>query len=102
MGRSWRSWSCMRSSHAHLSPRCAGDAPWPCRRRPREGTVAFLNGFVRFWYDFIVGDDWTIAAAVVVALIATNLLVRAHVTSWWLLPLAVIVFLGASLWRVAR
>jgi hypothetical protein len=64
--------------------------------------VAFLSGFGRFWYDFIVGDDWTIAAAVVVGLVITNLLVRGHVTSWWLLPLLVIVFLGASLWRVAR
>jgi hypothetical protein len=64
--------------------------------------VSFIVGFGRFWYDFIVGDDWTIAAAVVVALIVTNLLVRAGATAWWLLPLAVIVFLGASLWRVAR
>ena len=64
--------------------------------------MSFLIGFGRFWYDFIVGDDWTIAVAVVVALLATNLLVRAHVTSWWLLPLVVIVFLSASLWRVAR
>jgi hypothetical protein len=64
--------------------------------------VRFLVGFGRFWYDFIVGDDWTIAAAIVVALIVTNLLVRAHVTAWWLLPVIVIVFLAVSLWRVAR
>jgi hypothetical protein len=64
--------------------------------------MRFLIGFGRFWYDFIVGDDWTIAAAVVVALALTNLLVRAHVASWWLLPLTVIIFLSASVWRVAR
>ena len=64
--------------------------------------MRFLVGFGRFWYDFIVGDDWTIAAAIVVALIVTNLLVRAHVTAWWLLPVIVIVFLAVSLWRVAR
>lgn len=64
--------------------------------------MSFLAGLGRFWYDFIVGDDWTIAAAVVVALIVTNLLVRTHVAAWWLLPLAVIVFLGISLRRVAR
>lgn len=63
--------------------------------------MTVVSGFARFWYDFIVGDDWTIAAAVVVALLAVNLLVRAHVTVWWLLPLVVIVFLSASLWRVA-
>ena len=64
--------------------------------------MSFLIGFGKFWYDFIIGDDWTIAAAVVVALVLTNLLVRAHVTSWWLLPAVVIVFLGASLWRGTR
>ena len=48
--------------------------------------MSFIVGFGRFWYDFIIGDDWTIAAAVVVALLVTNLLVRAHVTAWWLVP----------------
>ena len=27
-----------------------------------------LAAFGRFWYDFVVGDDWTIAAGVVAAL----------------------------------
>jgi hypothetical protein len=65
-------------------------------------TVRFLVGFGRFWYEFIVGDDWTIAAAIVAALIVTSVLVRAHVASWWLLPVVVIVFLAASLWRAVR
>lgn len=30
--------------------------------------MRFVRGFFGFWYDFIVGDDWKIAAAVVVAL----------------------------------
>jgi hypothetical protein len=64
--------------------------------------MTFLKNFGLFWYDFIVGDDWTIAAAVVAALIVTGLLAHQHAAAWWLLPLAVIVFLGASLWRVAR
>nr|WP_055502108.1 hypothetical protein [Nonomuraea pusilla] len=33
--------------------------------------MRFLKGFGRFWYDFIVGDDWKIAAAVVAALALT-------------------------------
>ena len=61
-----------------------------------------LKGFFLFWYDFIIGDDWRIAAAVVAALIAVGLLSHAHTTSWWLLPLVVIAFLGLSLWQVAR
>ena len=31
--------------------------------------LAFLRGTGRFWYDFIIGDDWKIAAAVVVVLL---------------------------------
>jgi hypothetical protein len=27
-----------------------------------------LRGFGRFWFDFVVGDDWRIAAGVVAAL----------------------------------
>ena len=27
-------------------------------------------GFLRFWYDFVVGDDWRIALGVVVVLTA--------------------------------
>ena len=64
--------------------------------------MKILAGFVHFWYDFIVGDDWTIAAAIVVALVVVGVLARASVTSWWLLPLVVVAFLAASLWRVAR
>jgi hypothetical protein len=30
--------------------------------------MKFVRGFGQFWYDFIVGDDWKIAAAVVVSL----------------------------------
>jgi hypothetical protein len=37
--------------------------------------VRFARGFVRFWWDFIVGDDWRIAAGVVVVLAAGALLV---------------------------
>jgi hypothetical protein len=35
-----------------------------------------LKGFARFWYDFVVGDDWKIAAAVAVVLLLGAVLVR--------------------------
>ncbi|GAA0994557.1 hypothetical protein GCM10009555_087280 [Acrocarpospora macrocephala] len=33
--------------------------------------MRFLKAFGRFWYDFIIGDDWKIAAAVLTALALT-------------------------------
>jgi hypothetical protein len=62
----------------------------------------FLVNFARFWYDFVVGDDWTVAVGVVIALGVTALLERADVPAWWLLPVAVAGLLAASVWRVAR
>jgi hypothetical protein len=35
----------------------------------------FVTGFARFWWDFIVGDDWRIAAGVVAVLGGGALLV---------------------------
>jgi hypothetical protein len=37
--------------------------------------VRWVKGFGQFWWDFIVGDDWRIAAGVVVVLAGGALLV---------------------------
>jgi len=58
--------------------------------------------FVRFWYHFIIGDDWTVAAAVFAGLVLTALLNSAHITAWWLVPLIVIAMLGLSLRRAGK
>jgi hypothetical protein len=39
--------------------------------------VRFANAFLRFWWDFLIGDDWRIAAGVVAVLGAGALLVAA-------------------------
>jgi uncharacterized membrane protein HdeD (DUF308 family) len=39
--------------------------------------MRFVAGFARFWWDFIVGDDWRIAAGVVLVLAGGALLVSA-------------------------
>jgi len=41
--------------------------------------VSLLRGFARFWYDFVIGDDWKIAAAVAAVLLAGAVLVAAAV-----------------------
>jgi hypothetical protein len=59
-----------------------------------------LKSFGAFWYDFIVGDDWHVAALVVLGLAATALLAHvAKVNAWWLLPLVVFAALAWSLHR---
>jgi hypothetical protein len=37
--------------------------------------MRFIRGFGRFWWDFIVGDDWRIAAGVTAVLALGALLV---------------------------
>ena len=39
--------------------------------------MRFVVGFGRFWWDFIVGEDWRIAAGVAVVLAVGALLVAA-------------------------
>jgi len=64
--------------------------------------VSHLRAFGRFWWNFVVGDDWRIAAGIVVAVGITWALSHNGVNAWWLLPLAVAVLLAASLWRATR
>ena len=59
----------------------------------------WARAFVLFWVDYIVGDDWTVAAVIGLALLATWGLVRADVPAWWLLPLAVLAATAAGLYR---
>ena len=39
--------------------------------------MRFARGFLRFWWDFVIGDDWRIAAGVV-AVLATGAVLVAH------------------------
>jgi hypothetical protein len=64
--------------------------------------VAFVAGFVRFWYDFIIGDDWSMAAAVAIGLAVSAVLTRRGLSAWWVIPPVVIVALYLSLWRASR
>jgi hypothetical protein len=58
-----------------------------------------LRQFGRFWYDFIVGDDWRVAAGVVAAVGLTAVLAHNGVTAWWILPLATAAVLALAVRR---
>jgi apolipoprotein N-acyltransferase len=61
-----------------------------------------LRRFGTFWWDFVIGDDWRVAAGVALALGATAALAAADEPAWWLLPVAVAGLLYLSLQREAR
>ena len=64
--------------------------------------LSWIVGIGRFLYDFIVGDDWTMAAAVFVGLVLSAVLNVNHLAAWWLIPLTVVLMLGVSLRRASR
>ena len=61
-----------------------------------------VTQFFKFLWDFVIGDDWRIALAVTVTLVASLVLANNGVTIWWLLPVVVAVMLSVSVWGVAR
>jgi hypothetical protein len=64
--------------------------------------VRYVGAFFRFCYDFIVGDDWTVAVSVVAALGIAAFLAQRHAAAWLWLPPAAAASLAASAWRAAR
>lgn len=61
-----------------------------------------IAAFLRFCYDFVVGDDWRTAAAVVAALAVTGLVALTAVPAWWVLPATVLALLPLSLRTATR
>jgi hypothetical protein len=65
--------------------------------------MKWIKGFGLFWYDFIIGDDWHVAALVTAGLAVTAIVVHAaKVDSWWLLPVVAFAALAWSLHRATR
>ena len=58
-----------------------------------------MKRFLRFWIDFVVGDDWRVAAGIAVALAATYGLAHDRIAAWWLMPVATAGVLLAAVWR---
>ena len=60
--------------------------------------MRLASNFFRFWYHFIVGDDYRIALGVVIGLSGIAALVhKAHLQPWWLLPVVIVGMLSLSL-----
>ncbi len=65
--------------------------------------MRWLVAFGRFWWDFVVGDDWLVALLVAIAIGGTAAVAHeTHVTAWWLMPVAALVVLWLSLRRAIR
>jgi phage shock protein PspC (stress-responsive transcriptional regulator) len=64
--------------------------------------VRRTRAFFAFLYDFVIGDDWRVAAGVVAGLAVTYAISRTPVAAWWILPALLIVLLPASLWLATR
>ena len=61
-----------------------------------------LKAVARFWYDFVVGDDWRVAVAVIAALALTCAVSTTSAPAWPILPAVVAMVLPLTVWRVAR
>jgi hypothetical protein len=60
-----------------------------------------VEGLLRFLWDFVVGDDWRIAAGAAAGIGITAAVAETSVSAWWVLPVVVAALLGLSLWRAA-
>ncbi len=60
--------------------------------------VRIIGGFLFFWYDLIIGDDWRVAATVILGLFATHQLGS---QSWFLMPLVVAAILTFTLFEAS-
>ena len=61
-----------------------------------------LRAFGRFWYDFVIGDDWRMALGVVLALALTWAVSTTTVRAWWIVPTAIAILLPLSVRHAVR
>ena len=75
----------------------------PAPRAPEgDDGVKYIRQFLKFWYDFIVGDDWRLAIGVVVIVGIVVVLAQNGFNWWWLLPVAVACLLTMSVLQELR
>jgi hypothetical protein len=64
-----------------------------------RSVISFVIGVLQFFYRFIFGDDWRVAAAVLLGLVLTGLLIAEQIQAWWLVPMVAIAMTWVSLQR---
>lgn len=69
--------------------------------RQKSKLITGVIAFGAFWVDFIVGDDWRIAAGIVTSFILTATITYSSLT-WAIVPFFVALFLSYSLFRASR
>lgn len=70
--------------------------------RPASTVGSRLRSFGAFWYDFIIGDDWQIAAGITLGLLLTFLASQATPLAWIVMPAAVAFLLPYGIRRAMR
>ena len=99
----------LKVAHRKPQPVTAGigtAAPAPASEKSEVGAreskiIAGVIAFAEFWVDFIVGDDWVIAAGIVASFIITASAAMA-VLVWGTVPLFTASFLTYSLARAIK
>ncbi|MBV8066295.1 MAG: hypothetical protein JOY73_12285 [Actinobacteria bacterium] len=61
--------------------------------------MKYVVAFGKFWWNFVVGDDWVAAVMIIAAIGITALVAAGGIASWWVMPLAVLLVLVVSLRR---
>jgi hypothetical protein len=63
--------------------------------------MTHLRTFGKFWYDFIVGDDWQIAAGVALAFVVT-FVASFSPLAWIVVPIFVLALIPYGVKRALR
>lgn len=69
---------------------------------PRRTFGSWLKGFGLFWYDFVIGDDWQIAAGVAIGLALVFWLSTVSSVAWILAIVIVVLLLPWGIRRALR
>jgi len=58
-----------------------------------------IAAFGRFWYSFIIGDDWLAAAGVLVMLGGSYGLIKLGIAAWWFGPAVILATVSITIKR---